>query len=133
MKRTKSVFLQKVHFRKRESVVLLVGFLSAMLGVVCNTIARAAYGGKMPVLLTLEYTLFPSDSTHAAIYNSGARLIFLADIFPLGKMREASIGDILIWLGILIWYISATVVAVRMFREAKAARDKTLEVRKTIL
>lgn len=120
VRKKKSVLMQKVHFKRSEIVLLLSSTLTAITGAVCNSIVRAANSGKMPVFLSWEWTLTPGEAnTHIAVYGTSTKLAFLADRINLG-LHSVSIGDFLIWTGILAWFILAGIVSIRMYSEAKS-------------
>ena len=75
-------------------------------GILCNFIALAFNGWRMPVIITDEMR-FSDDFIHIKA-DQNVKLKFLVDRFVVrffSKYRIFSIGDIFIWGGAIIFYI----------------------------
>ncbi len=89
-----------------------------VLGGLCNEIARAANGGRMPVetaglppALRNDFAGLSRDSTTYLVAGPGTALRWLADRFPVPVFPGvASIGDILVAIGI-VWLAAALTIA----------------------
>ena len=69
-----------------------------LIGSSMNWLAMLSNGGKMPYVGN-----FSCDAFHIKI-SSAARLRILCDIIPLGGQGSCSIGDILIYTGVAIFF-----------------------------
>lgn len=89
-----------------------------VLGGLCNEIARAANGGRMPVetadlppALRNDFAGLTRDSTTYLLAGPGTAVRWLADRFPVPVFPGvASIGDILVAIGI-VWLAAALTMA----------------------
>ena len=87
------------------------GILYVFSGVLMNTIAVSLNGGKMPVLrwMASQIGIHSVDAKHVFVDTVNWRIL-LGDIatvvFPWGRSFVISVGDVLITLGIAIFFLS---------------------------
>jgi len=97
-------------------VVLLLNFhipgiLYVFTGTLMNTIAVSLNGGKMPVLrwMASQIGIHSVDAKHVFVDTVNWRIL-LGDVttvvFPWGRSFVISVGDVLITLGIAIFFLS---------------------------
>jgi uncharacterized protein DUF5317 len=102
-----------------------------VLGGLCNEIARAANGGRMPVettdlpaALRNDFAGLTRDSATYLVAGPGTAVSWLADRFPVPIFPGvASIGDILVAIGI-VWLAAALMTAHPTSTQADATTDR---------